>query len=328
MHIDFILKAISLWLVREGVILRLLNGKVKIQIMNSEKFKSGYVSISGKPNVGKSTLLNTLLGQKISIVTPKPQTTRNKILGIKTTANAQIIFIDTPGIHKPKHMLGQLMLKDAKEAVKEVDIILFLVEPSEPSKNDIFIMEKVINLQKPTFLIINKIDTIKKAELLPLIERFNSLFPFSETIPISALKGDGIDILIETIIKYLPEGPKYYPDELVTDQLERFMVSEIVREKIMQVTEEEVPYSVATEVTDWQEREDGTIFIKTNIYVEREGQKGIIIGKDGERLKAIGTKARMEIEKLLDAKVFLELWVKLKKDWRSNEKMLKRLGFK
>ncbi|MCX7913759.1 MAG: GTPase Era [Thermodesulfovibrionales bacterium] len=306
----------------------MLGRKVKIQIMKSERFKSGYVSISGKPNVGKSTLLNTILGQKISIVTPKPQTTRNRILGIKTTKDAQIIFIDTPGIHRPKHMLGQLMMKSAKEAVREVDIILLLVEPTEPSQEDIFIIENIINLKKPTFLIINKVDTIKKPYLLPLIEKYNSLFQFTEIIPISALEGDGIDVLLETIVKYLPEGPKYYPDDLITDQLERFMVSEIIREKIMQSTEEEVPYSVATEVVDWQEREDGTIFIKTNIYVEREGQKGIIIGKGGEKLKAIGIKARVEIERLLDTKVFLELWVKLKKDWRSNEKMLKRLGFK
>lgn len=296
--------------------------------MKQENFKSGYVSITGRPNVGKSTLLNTILGEKIAIVTSKPQTTRNRILGVKTLTNAQIIFIDTPGIHKPKHTLGELMLKEAKEVAREVDIILFLVEPEEPGKGDRFIIDNITNLKKPIFLIINKIDTIKKPALLPIIEKYNLIYPFTEVIPLSALKGEGIDILMETILKYLPKGPKYYPDDILTDQLERFMVSEIIREKIMQVTDEEVPYSVAVEITDWNERDDGLISIKANIYVEREGQKGIIIGKGGERLKTVGMRSRIEIEKILGAKVFLELWVKIKKDWRSNDMILKGLGYK
>lgn len=296
--------------------------------MQSENFRSGYVSITGRPNVGKSTLLNTILGEKIAIVTPKPQTTRNRIVGIKTITNAQIIFIDTPGIHKPKHMLGELMVREAKEVVKEVDIILFLVEPENPGKGDKIIIETISNLNKPILLIINKVDTIRKPQLLPIIEKYNDIYPFTAIIPISALKGDGIEILLETIVNYLPEGPQYYPDDLVTDQLERFMVSEIIREKVMQITEEEVPHSVATEIIDWNEREDGVIFIRVNIYVEREGQKGIIIGKGGEKLKAVGSKARLEIERLLGNKVFLELWVKIKKDWRSNDQMLRGLGFK
>lgn len=296
--------------------------------MKQENFKSGYVSITGRPNVGKSTLLNTILGEKIAIVTAKPQTTRNRILGVKTLTNAQIIFIDTPGIHKPKHTLGELMLKEAKEVAREVDIILFLVEPEEPGKGDRFIIDNITNLKKPIFLIINKIDTIKKLALLPIIEKYNLIYPFTEVIPLSALKGEGIDILMETILKYLPKGPKYYPDDILTDQLERFMVSEIIREKIMQVTDEEVPYSVAVEITDWNERDDGLISIKANIYVEREGQKGIIIGKGGERLKTVGMRSRIEIEKILGAKVFLELWVKIKKDWRSNDMILKGLGYK
>lgn len=296
--------------------------------MQSEKFRSGYVSITGRPNVGKSTLLNKILGEKIAIVTPKPQTTRNRIMGIKNITNAQIIFIDTPGIHKPKHTLGELMVREAKEVVREVDIILFLVEPENPGKEDKVIIETISNLNKPILLIINKVDTIKKPQLLPIIEKYNDIYPFTEIIPISALKGDGIEILLETIVNYLPEGPKYYPDDLVTDQLERFMVSEIIREKVMQITEDEVPHSVATEIIDWNEREDGVIFIRVNIYVEREGQKGIIIGKGGEKLKAVGSKARLEIERLLGSKVFLELWVKIKKDWRSNDQMLKGLGFK
>lgn len=296
--------------------------------MQSEKFKSGYVSITGRPNVGKSTLLNTILGEKVAIVTPKPQTTRNRILGIKNMKDCQIIFIDTPGIHKPKHMLGEIMVRESKEVVKEVDIILFVVEPELPGRGDNFIIETLRGLEKTIFLIINKVDTVKKPELLPVIEKYSSLFKFNEIIPISALKGDGVDILLKTILDYLPEGPKYFPDDLVTDQIERFMVSEIIRENIIHITEDEVPYSIAVDITDWNEREDGIIFIKANIYVEREGQKGIIIGKGGEKLKIIGSRSRFEIEKLLGTKVFLECWVKVKKDWRSNVNILRGLGFR
>jgi len=293
-----------------------------------EKFRSGYVSLTGRPNVGKSTLLNTILGEKVAIVSPKPQTTRNRIIGVKTLPDAQIIFIDTPGIHKPKHKLGELMVKQAKESVKEVDVILFMVDPEEPGSGDKFIIDILKDMGKPVFLLINKVDTVKKPLLLPVIEAYSKLYPFKEIIPISALAGDGIDALIKTIVNYLPEGPKYYPDDILTDQLERFMVSEIIREKIIQQTEDEIPYSVAIEINQWSEREDGVIFIKANIYVEREGQKGIIIGKGGARLKTIGTNARLEIEKLLGTKVFLELWVKIKKDWRQSERILKELGFR
>lgn len=293
-----------------------------------EKFRSGYVSLTGRPNVGKSTLLNTILGEKVAIVSPKPQTTRNRIIGVKTLSDAQIVFIDTPGIHKPKHRLGELMVKQAKESVKEVDVILFMVEPEEPGSGDKFIIDILKDMGKPVFLLINKADTVKKPLVLPVIEVYSKLYPFKEIIPISALAGDGIDALIKTIVNYLPEGPKYYPDDILTDQLERFMVSEIIREKIIQQTEDEIPYSVAIEINQWSEREDGVVFIQANIYVEREGQKGIIIGKGGARLKTIGTSARLEIEKLLGTKVFLELWVKIKKDWRSSERILKELGFR
>ncbi len=296
--------------------------------MQTEKFHSGYVSITGRPNVGKSTLLNTILGEKVAIVAPKPQTTRNRIIGIKNTSDCQIIFIDTPGIHKPKHMLGEIMVRESQEAIKEVDIVLFVVKPEAPGKGDNFIIETFRGLNKPVFLIINKVDTVKKQYLLPVIEKFNALYKFKETIPISALTGDGIDILINTIINHLPEGPKYFPDDILTDQVERFMVSEIIREKAIRATEDEVPHSVAVDITDWGEREDGIIFIKANIYVEREGQKGIIIGKGGEKLKTIGSHARIEIEKLLGTKIFLELWVKVKKDWRSNSHTLRGLGFR
>lgn len=293
-----------------------------------EKFRSGYVSLTGRPNVGKSTLLNTILGEKVAIVSPKPQTTRNRIIGVKTLSDAQIVFIDTPGIHKPKHRLGELMVKQAKESVKEVDVILFMVEPEEPGSGDKFIIDILKDMGKPVFLLINKADTVKKPLVLPVIEVYSKLYPFKEIIPISALAGDGIDALIKTIVNYLHEGPKYYPDDILTDQLERFMVSEIIREKIIQQTEDEIPYSVAIEINQWSEREDGVVFIQANIYVEREGQKGIIIGKGGARLKTIGTSARLEIEKLLGTKVFLELWVKIKKDWRSSERILKELGFR
>ncbi len=291
-------------------------------------FRSGYVSITGRPNVGKSTLLNAILGEKIAIVTPKPQTTRNRIMGIKNMPDSQIVFIDTPGIHEPKHKLGELMVRESREVVKEVDVILFIVEPEVPGKGDKLIIETFTSLNKPVFLVINKVDTVRKPQLLPVIEKYNAVYNFREIIPISALKGDGIDILLETVVNYLPEGPKYFPDDLITDQAERFMVSEIIRENVMQLTEDEVPYSVAVEINDWNEREDGIIFIGANIYVEREGQKGIIIGKGGQKLKTVGSRARLEIEKLLGAKIFLQLWVKVKKDWRSNEQTLRGLGFK
>ncbi len=296
--------------------------------MQFEKFRSGYVSLTGRPNVGKSTLLNAMLGEKVAIVSSKPQTTRNRIIGVKTLPDAQIVFIDTPGIHKPKHKLGELMVKEARGSAQEVDVVLFMAEPEEPGSGDKFIIELLKDLNKPVFLLINKIDTVKKPQALPVIEAYSKLYNFDEVIPISALKGDGVDILLKTIVNYLPEGPKYYPDDILTDQIERFMVSEIIREKIIQQTEDEIPYSVAVDVTQWTERGDGVILIHANIYVEREGQKGIIIGKGGSKLKTIGTNARLEIEKLLGAKIFLELWVKIKKDWRNREQALKELGFK
>lgn len=293
----------------------------------TKDFRSGYVSIIGRPNVGKSTLLNSILGEKIAIVTPKPQTTRNRIIGIKTLQNAQIIFIDTPGIHRPKHKLGETMVRTATEALNEVDVILFMVEPHEPDKGDKFIIELLKKIQSPVFLLINKIDSIKKPEILPIIDKFKGLYPFKDIIPISALKQDGIYLLIKKICEYLPYGPRYYPDDLITDKLERFMVSEIIREKVMEMTEEEVPHSVAVEVGEWKEREDGLVSISCNIYVERNGQKGIIIGKNGTMLKSTGSSARVDIEHLLNTKVFLELWVKVKKDWRMDEQLLKELGY-
>ena len=293
-----------------------------------EKFRSGYVSLVGRPNVGKSTLLNTILGEKVAIVTPKPQTTRNRINGIKTLPHAQIIFIDTPGIHKPRQRLGEAMNRAAFEALEEVDIVLFMVEPEAPRSGDLFVIERIKLVDKPVFLLINKLDTVKKNEILPVIEAYSKLYPFKEIIPLSALKTNGIDVLLETVVKYIPEGPKLYPDDIVTDQMERFMAEEIIREKIMEATQEEVPYSSAVEIEQWQVRDDGVVFIQANIYIERDGQKGIIIGNKGARLKSIGTKARQDIEGLLGTRVFLELWVKIKKDWRSDERTLRELGFR
>jgi len=296
--------------------------------MNAENFRSGYVSIIGQPNVGKSTLMNSILGEKIAIVSPKPQTTRSRILGIKTIPDAQVIFIDTPGIHRPRHKLGETMVRTAIEALNEVDIVLFMVEPRKPERGDREIIRLLEKVRSPVFLIINKIDLIKKQEILPVIGDYRDLYAFKEVIPVSAIKHDGIGSLLKTISGYLPHGPHYYPDDLITDQLERFMVSEIIREKIMEMTGEELPYSVAVELVEWKEREDGLVSVSCNIYVEREGQKAIIIGKRGAKLKSVGSAARVDIERLLNTKVFLELWVRVKKNWRNDERLLKELGYR
>jgi len=288
--------------------------------------KCGYVALIGRPNVGKSTLLNTVLGEKIAIVTEKPQTTRNKIIGIKNLPQAQIIFVDTPGIHKPKHKLGEFMVKEAHEAMDMVDVIVFMVEPESPREVELSIIEKLKALDKPVILAINKIDTVRKQSLLPLIDLYKDIYPFKEIIPISALKNDGVERLIERIVYFLPDSPKLYPEDMLTDQAERFIVSEFIREKIMKYTHDEIPYSVAVEIERWEETER-LLSIGANIYVEREGQKIIIIGKKGERLKKIATEARLDIEKFLGTKVFLEVWVKVRKKWRQRDMLLKSLGY-
>ena len=292
-----------------------------------KEFRSGYVSIIGRPNVGKSTLLNSILHEKVAIVTAKPQTTRNRIVGIKNTHDAQIIFIDTPGIHKPKHKLGETMVKTSLEALEGVDIVLFLVEPHEPGQGDHSILTLIRKVRGTVILVINKIDIIRKEKLLPLINYFKSVYHFTEIIPVSALKKDGIALLIQSISKNLPPGPRYYPDDMITDQFERFMVSELIREKVMSMTREEVPHSIAVDIIEWTERKDGLIAIRAHIYVERDSQKAIIIGKKGAMLKSIGMTARLEIEKLLNAKVFLEIWTKVKKHWRNDPRILKELGY-
>ncbi|MBI5026896.1 MAG: GTPase Era [Nitrospirae bacterium] len=298
----------------------------------SKIFLSGFVSIIGRPNVGKSTFLNSILGEKIAITTSKPQTTRNRILGVKNLTSAQIVFLDTPGIHKPKHKLGEIMVKTALDTYKEVDVIILMVEPEPPGAGDRFVIETLKEINKPVILLINKIDLVKKEALLPIIEGYRKIYPFPEIIPVSSLRKDGLDDVLKTIIRYLPEGPMYYPEDIVTDQLERFMVAELIREKVIEETEQEVPYSVAVEIEEWAERktEEGKkplIFIKANIFVERKSQKSIIIGKGGSKLKVIGSSARKDIEGLLGARVFIELWVKVKEHWRADTGALKELGY-
>ncbi len=294
----------------------------------TDPFRSGYVSIIGRPNVGKSTILNAILGQKISIVSPRPQTTRNRIMGIKNLGNAQIIFIDTPGLHRPRTLLGESMVTTVREVLREIDVVVFVAETGPHIEQDRMIIASLGGVDRPVILVINKIDQIRKAEILQVIDSYRAIYPFREIIPVSALKNDGIDLLPGRIASYLPEGPKYYPDDLLTDQYERFMAAEIIREKIMERTSEEIPYSVAVEVTDWTEREDGIVNIGAQIYVEREGQKGIIIGGKGRMLKTVGTLARMEIEGLLGTRVFLQLWVKVRKGWRDDKRMLHDLGYR
>ena len=295
----------------------------------NNKFKSGFIAIIGRPNVGKSTFLNHVVGQKIAIMSDKPQTTRNKVQGVVTTDDSQLIYIDTPGIHKPKHKLGDHMLKVARNTLREVDIIMFMVNAEEKiGPGDRFIIEMLQNTETPVFLIINKIDLIHPDKLLEIIVSYKSEYDFAEIVPISALKGNNTDRLLDTLKSYLPEGPKYYPDEHVTDHPERFIVSEFIREKVLHLTREEIPHSVAVviEKIERDEHKD-LVHIMATIIVDRDSQKGIVIGKRGALLKQIGTDARHDIEMLLGSKVFLEVWVKVQKDWRNKPGRLNELGF-
>ena len=298
--------------------------------MPEEIFKSGFVSIIGRSNVGKSTLLNKLIGEKISIVSDKPQTTRNKILGVKNFPGMQVVFIDTPGIHKPRHKLNEYMVNTALSTLDEVDIIFFMVEAGElAGPGDRYIMGLLDKITKPVFLLINKIDIVQKDTLLPQIDEYRGLYKFEEIFPISALCGDNLDKLNESLKKYLYEGPQYFPEDIVTDQPVRFIASEIIREKIYQFTYHEIPYSIAVGIEDFQEAEDkNLILIRAIIYVERDSQKGIIIGKGGAMLKKVGQLAREELEAIMGIKVFLELWVKVKDKWQSDDTVLKILGYK
>ncbi|WP_407370622.1 GTPase Era [Carnobacterium sp.] len=296
---------------------------------NTNEHKSGFVSIVGRPNVGKSTLLNRIVGQKIAIMSDKAQTTRNKIQGIYTTPESQIVFIDTPGIHKPKHRLGDFMVDSAFSAFREVDVILFMVNIAEKrGPGDNFIMERLKTVKSPVFLVLNKIDKIHPDQLLPIIEDYRSLVDFAQVIPISASEGNNVDTLLEEITKYLPDGPQFYPEDQVTDHPEYFIVSELIREKVLELTREEVPHSVAVVVESMQRNELGKVQVHAAIIVERSSQKGIIIGKGGKMLKDIGIRARRDIEVLLGDKIYLDLWVKVQKDWRDRQTNLQDYGYR
>ena len=293
------------------------------------RFKSGFVSLTGRPNVGKSTLLNCLLGQKIAAISPKPQTTRNRILGIKHLPSAQIIFLDTPGIHRSKTMLNQSMVRTSLATLEEVDIICLLIEADSPDhEENEWILENLRKSKKPVILAINKIDRVPKGSLLPIMESYSRKGPFEQIIPISALRGEGIDILVKEIMEILPEGPRLFPEDMVTDLPERFLAAEMIREKVFLLTREEIPYATAVEVEAFQEREEkNLVVIRATIQVERDSQKGILIGGKGRMLKEIGRLAREEIEALLGVRVFLELWVKVETNWREDRRALQRLGF-
>jgi GTP-binding protein Era len=297
--------------------------------LSKSKFKSGFVSIIGRPNVGKSTLMNHIIGQKIAIMSDKPQTTRNKIHGVYTSDDGQIVFLDTPGIHKPNSKLGDYMMKVAHSTLGEVDAILFLVDVSEGiGGGDRYIIEQLKPITTPVILVLNKIDRIHPDELFAIITTYKDLYSFAEIVPISALKGNNVTTLLEQIVRYLPEGPQYYPADQVTDHPEQFVCAELIREKILHLTREEIPHSIAVQIEDMKVESNGLVRISAVIFVERDSQKGIIIGKQGTLLKEIGQKARQDIEALLGSKVFLELWVKVKKDWRNQERVLKDLGFR
>lgn len=298
--------------------------------LDKQQHKSGFISIIGRPNVGKSTFLNRVIGQKIAIMSDKPQTTRNKVQGVLTTDDAQLIFIDTPGIHKPKHKLGDFMMKVAENTLKGVDIVLFMVNAVEGyGRGEEFIIEKFKTVKTPIFLIINKIDQVHPDELMKIIESYKDKHDFAEIIPISALEGNNVETLLTQIKKYLPEGPQFYPADQVTDHPERFIVSELIREKALHLTREEIPHSLAV-VIEKMEKQDGkdVVHVMATVIVERDSQKGIIIGKQGGMLKEIGKRARIDIENLLGSKVFLELWVKVQKDWRNKMTQLRDFGFR
>ena len=292
-------------------------------------YKSGFASIIGRPNVGKSTLLNKIIGEKIAIMSSKPQTTRNKIQAIYTGKDFQIVFIDTPGIHKPKHKLGQFMVNAAKESLKEVDVILYVVEDGDKiGPGDQYIIEEIKDIDTPIILVMNKIDKMNQQQFNKLYEMYKETDIFTDIIAISALEDVNIGVLIQKIVDLLPQGPQYYPEDMITDQPERVIVSEIIREKILHYTEEEIPHGVAVEITMMKKRPDKDIVdINATIYCEKQSHKGIIIGKGGRKLKGIGKSAREDIERLLGSKVYLELWVKVSEDWRNNQHRLRNFGY-
>lgn len=292
-------------------------------------FKSGFITIIGRPNVGKSTLLNSIMGEKLSIVSCKPQTTRNNIQTILTEKDFQLVFVDTPGIHKPKHKLGEFMVKIAQDSIKEVDLILFLTNPEdEIGKGDMYILEQLKECNVPVFLVLNKIDENTQERVAKTLDNYSKVFSFAEIIPISALKGKNVDELKELMVKYMHEGPKYYPEDMITDQQERFVVAETIREKALRLLSQEVPHGTAVEIISMKKDEKGMYHIDATILCEKDSHKGIIIGKNGSMLKKISTYARQDIEKFLQTRVNLKLWVKVKKEWRDSSSILKELGYK
>ena len=292
-------------------------------------FKSGFISILGRPNVGKSTLFNRLLGDKIAIIAEKPQTTRNRILGIKHVEGGQLIFLDTPGIHPGRSELNRRMVRTAIASGRDADVLLFLIEAASPLvEKDQQMIKSLTGSKGVPFLVINKMDLVKRKNLLPIMDQYQKLHPFKEIIPISAMTGEGIDILLEEILRVLPESPPYYPEDMVTDQTERFWVSETIREKVIHQTYQEIPYSTAVTIEEFKEHsEKNLVVIKATIHVERDSQKKILIGKGGEKMRRIGEAARKEVEAFLGARVFLELWVTVERNWTQNPQALNRLGY-
>jgi GTP-binding protein Era len=296
--------------------------------MKSDSYTSGFVSVIGRPNVGKSTLVNSLIGQKIAIMSDKPQTTRNKILCVLTLSDSQILFIDTPGIHKPKHKLGEYMVRQAEATLKEVDVILFVVDATEKmGEGEKYILERLAAVKTPVILIVNKIDLIHKEKLLPIIDNYRAHYQFAAVVPVSAIRKENLTGLVDEIKSRLLPGPQYYPDDMITDQPERLIVAELVREKVLTLTREEIPHAIAVDIEEMVKRSNEDVYIRAVIYVERDSQKGIVIGAGGVLLKEIGRLARTDIENLLGSKVFLDLWVKVKKDWRNRDGMLRSLGY-
>lgn len=295
-----------------------------------EKFKSGFVALIGRPNVGKSTLMNRIIGQKIAITSKKPQTTRNKIQTVYTCDKGQIVFLDTPGIHKAKNKLGEYMVNVAEKTLKEVDLILWLVEPDTfIGAGEQHIAEQLKSIHVPVILVINKTDMVKREEVLAFIDAYRKIFDFDEIIPTSALRGENVETVVQQIFKYLPEGPMYYDEDTVTDQPMRQIVAELIREKALHALDEEIPHGIAVTIERMKKRHHKDMYdIEAAIVCERDSHKGIIIGKKGSMLKKIGTNARYEIEQQLDMKVNLQLWVKVRKDWRDSELLMKNYGYK
>ena len=295
----------------------------------NEQFLSGFVAIVGRPNVGKSTLLNRFLGQKITITSSKPQTTRNRILGIHNFADGQALFVDTPGIHKAKGKLNRFMVDQAIGALNDVDLLLFLVEADDPpGGGDDYVLGLLARVTAPVYLVINKIDLVEPPRLLGLIKDYSERFDFREIIPVSARSGDGIPQLLKTIENSLPAGPRFYPEEMVTDQPERVIAAELIREKIMRRMHDEIPYGVGVKVDNFEEKvEKGLVVLHATIHVERDSHKKMIVGKGGQMIRKIGQEARRDIERMLGSRAFLELFVRVDKDWSQNERMLRELGY-